>query len=51
MYLQNTELTLDEICEKIGYCDSGYLCRIFKKKTGMSPKEYRRLYISQIQKQ
>lgn len=48
MYLQKTEITLDEIAEKMGYCDSGYLCRIFRRKTGMTPSEYRKLYINQI---
>lgn len=45
--LQNHRLTLDEIAEKLNYCDSGYLCRIFKKKTDMTPREYRNLYFSQ----
>ncbi len=48
--LQNKSLTLDEIAEKMNYCDSGYLCRIFKKKTGISPKQYRRLYFSSIER-
>ena len=48
MYLQRPDITLDEIAEKIGYCDSGYLCRFFRLKTGMTPNEYRKLYISQI---
>ena len=30
-----------EIAEKTKCCDSGYLCRIFKKKTGMTPGEYK----------
>lgn len=45
--LQNPEITLSEIAEKLGYCDSGYLCRLFKKKTNMTPKEYRNLYFDQ----
>lgn len=48
MFLQNTETTLDEIAKNMGYCDSGYLCRFFKNKTGMTPKEYRKAYIAQI---
>ena len=50
MHLQNNRTTLDEIAEKMNYCDSGYLCRFFKKETGMTPKEYRRIYTAQIQK-
>lgn len=48
MFLQNHTLTLDEIAEKLCYCDSGYLCRIFKSKTKMTPKEYRKIYKSQV---
>ncbi len=47
MLLQKNELTLDEIAEKIGCCDSGYLCRFFRKKTGMTSKEYRKIYVAQ----
>lgn len=47
--LHNPQITLEEIASSLGYCDSGYLCRVFKKKTGMTPKEYRKIYISQIQ--
>lgn len=43
-------MTLEEIAEKNGYCDSGYLCRFFRKETGMTPKEYRKLYIMETQK-
>ncbi len=45
--LQDNQLTLDEIAEKMEYCDSSYLCRLFKKMTGMTPKEYKKLYITQ----
>lgn len=38
MYLQTLEITLEEIAEQIGFCDSGYLCRFFKQKTEMTPK-------------
>ena len=49
MYLQNKNMSLEEISEKMGYYDSGYLCRIFKKKTGMTPREYRQIYFAQTQ--
>ena len=44
--LRDKNNSLEEIAEKTGYCDSGYLCRIFKKKTGMTPGEYRKLYFA-----
>lgn len=43
LILEN-ELTLNEIAERFNFCDTGYLCRWFKKKTGLTPKEYRKLY-------
>lgn len=46
--LQDRTLKLSEIAEKLGYCDSGYLCRFFLKKTGMTTKEYRNLYFSSL---
>lgn len=46
--LRDKNNSLEAIAEKTGYCDSGYLCRIFKKKTGMTPGEYRKLYFSNM---
>ena len=46
--LRDKNNSLEEIAEKTGFCDSGYLCRIFKKKTGMTPGEYRKLYFSNV---
>lgn len=43
--LQDESRSLAQISEELGYYDSGYLCRHFKKKTGMTPKEYRRLFL------
>lgn len=39
--LENTELTMVEISEKAGFSYSTYFTRIFKKKTGMTPQQYR----------
>lgn len=46
--LQNNSLKLTEIAKETGFCESGYLCRFFKRKTGMTPKEYRVLYNSSL---
>lgn len=46
--LQDKDLSLTDIAEKMKYCDSGYLCRFFLKRTGMTPNEYRKLYFSSI---
>lgn len=40
-YLQNVDLTLEDIAEKVGFCDAAYLHHCFKKVTGLSPGKYR----------
>lgn len=35
--------TISNICELSGYNDIGYFSKIFKKKTGLSPSEYRKV--------
>ncbi|WP_334137566.1 helix-turn-helix transcriptional regulator, partial [Muricomes intestini] len=43
--LGETTLKIYEISERLGYESSFYFSKVFKKITGMSPKEYRsRLY-------
>ncbi|GGH37325.1 AraC family transcriptional regulator [Paenibacillus segetis] len=39
--LLNTEMTVKEIGELLGYKDTFYFSRVFKKITGVSPKSYR----------
>lgn len=41
--LTETQLKVKEISEEVGYEDANYFCRTFKKKTGMTPKDYRKL--------
>ena len=41
-YLESTEKTVAEISSVVGYNNSLYFSRIFKKNTGMSPSEYRK---------
>lgn len=40
-YLKDPSFTIREISLMTGYGDSNYFTRIFKKKTGMTPVEYR----------
>ncbi|MCR4647924.1 MAG: AraC family transcriptional regulator [Lachnospiraceae bacterium] len=40
--LANTEITVSEVAQRVGYPDSNYFARTFKKQTGSSPTEYRR---------
>lgn len=41
MLLDSTDLTVKEIAERLHYDDPSYLCRIFRKQTGLSPIQYR----------
>ena len=42
--LAETELKLESIARKSGFHYAGYMCSYFKKKTGMTPGEYRHLH-------
>jgi LacI family transcriptional regulator len=42
--LAETDLKLDAIAAKAGFTYIGYLCSFFKRKTGLTPGEYRRLH-------
>lgn len=39
--LRETDLTVYEIADRVGFNDYNYFCRIFKKETGMPAKKYR----------
>lgn len=40
-YLENTNLTLEEISAKVGYINLSSFMRTFKRKTGSTPSKYR----------
>lgn len=42
LYLQYTDLSLEEIAEKAGFSSQNYFSRRFKASVGMPPKEFRR---------
>ena len=41
--LQETDLSITEISEQIGFMDYNYFLRVFKKETGISCKEFRQV--------
>lgn len=43
MLIDAPEKTIDEIAELVGFCSASYLCKTFKKQTGISPAEYKRI--------
>lgn len=40
-YMESTDRKIYEISEAVGFDDTGYFSRVFKKYTGMSPREYK----------
>lgn len=42
--LQDTDLTIPEICNQVGYSDIKHFTTIFKKTTDLNPGQYRKLY-------
>ncbi|HAK45221.1 MAG TPA: AraC family transcriptional regulator [Spirochaeta sp.] len=42
--LEKTDKTITEIAFELGFSDSNYLSRLFRKETGMPPKDWRRKY-------
>jgi len=47
--LRDTELSIDEICERTGFSDISYFSKVFKKKLNLTPSEYRKIYNKLIQ--
>lgn len=41
MLLSNTDMTIKEIAHTLNFEDAPYLCRYFRRHTGLSPMEYR----------
>lgn len=42
--LSTTDYKIIEISKLVGFADSMYFCKRFKKKTGLSPSDYRQKF-------
>ena len=42
LHLQSSDLTIEEISEKVGFTDTKSFCRVFKKTIGITAGEYRK---------
>lgn len=42
LLLENTDLSMAEISEKVGFDDPNYFSRVFRNVTGITPSEYRK---------
>jgi AraC-like DNA-binding protein len=48
--LQNTDLSVTEICARVGMFDYPHFCRQFKRHFGFTPSEYRKQFVSKSSK-
>lgn len=39
--LTGTEMSIEEIVEQTGFCDSSYFCKLFRRYEGMTPTQFR----------
>jgi transcriptional regulator GlxA family with amidase domain len=42
--LESTDLTLDKLAERVGYEDSTFFSRLFRRSVGLTPAQYRRRF-------
>lgn len=40
-YLVNTDMSVKHIASELNFEDVSYMCRYFRRQTGMSPMDYR----------
>lgn len=45
-YLLHSEYSVNHVLEKVGFLDSAYFSKLFKKTTGYSPKAFREMYLN-----
>ena len=40
--LTGTKMSIEEIVEQTGFCDSSYFCKLFKRYEGITPTQFRK---------
>ena len=50
-YFYFTDDSIAEVAFRLGYNESSYFSKVFKKVTGMSPKEYENMTVKQYKAQ
>jgi AraC-like DNA-binding protein len=43
-YLEKTRLSITDVAQELGYAEASVFVRAFKRLTGNSPNQYRKLY-------
>lgn len=43
--LTNTQLSVNQVAEQVGYANQSYFTKVFKRNTGFSPQSYRQLSV------
>ena len=41
--LKTTDLTVQDVADKVGYKDTAYFSRVFKAKVGLTPTDYKKM--------
>ncbi|MGM3390032.1 AraC family transcriptional regulator [Stutzerimonas stutzeri] len=45
-FMLSSTRSLSDVALSHGFCDQAHFCRVFRRKTGLSPKTWRKLYAS-----
>ena len=46
--LIKTDKKVNEVADECGFCDYNYFTKVFKKYSGMTPRDYRKMYTKEI---
>jgi AraC-like DNA-binding protein len=46
LLLRNFELTVGDVARQVGYVEPGYFAKMFRRKIGVSPSDYRASFLA-----